>query len=177
MGLNRRIVLEDSEINSPPEPQPITEPERSRGPELDNYREWRRNPFVSGRRANAGIDRPSVLIETPLPDGTYILTEPAQSVTARLVPTPPPGSVLQENGSLNQAALEKAIRQKPELTQYATFNDFFELMGIGLRNTVVECKGCHVAGSFDADFDKQTMRCEACGRTVSFWNFRQEHAG
>jgi len=149
MALDRRIVLEDSEICSPPEPQEsitATPP-----------------------------TRPVVTVSTPI--GTNVSSTPWKwpgTWQPILLPEAEHTHIIQSSGALDRAALSLATEKTPELTQFRDFNDYFNLGQIGLQPGLA-CKGCGSTSGFEPDFSMETFCCKTCGRRITFQMFQQEH--
>ncbi|SRR6266550_813970 len=103
MALDRRIVLEDSEICSPPAPEaqePIPTEQISRPSLINPSRPWK------------WPETWQPILQT---DGW------------------PETRIIQPNGALDNKALGQAIKKDQRLTQFRDFNDYFNLGQIGLQ--------------------------------------------
>lgn len=154
MSLNRRIVLDDSEINSAPEPIPV-KAVVGRG----TFPSWTCNNC--GRLEAGGMGKPTIC-------GTCGWNNWKQEQLKE--------EVLQSDGSLAEAALARAIRETPELTQFQEYNDFLTLNRIG-RQADLACNGCSSRRGFETDFNTRSLMCKSCGRKTSFELFATEHPG
>jgi hypothetical protein len=171
MTLNRRIVLEDSEICA--RKDPAARPPHAPPCDCDeciDIEKWnqRHQEFVEFRRAypscpcGCGDDFEKHLANRSLPN-PWATEEVAAAVAETIAFQRRNALTALRNGS------EPAI----------TFDQFFATIGLDperARRGPVCCSGCGRADSFDADVSKRTLQCLRCGRTTSFDQFKKEHS-